>query len=472
MIEMDQRSKIAVLGYGVEGKAMLDYLVDHNYDNITVCDENVDIKDKMPDGVSVRLGPEYLDNLMDFEVIFRSPGIRYLEPRLQAAKAAGVGVTSGTAFFMDQAICPVIGVTGTKGKGTTCTLIYEMLKDAGEDVYLGGNIGNPPIEFLDKINAKSVVVLELSSFQLQDLENSPDYAVLLNTTTDHLDYHVDRNEYLSAKESLLAHQNDDSIAVLNKDYNYVEHYEPLVKGDLKYVSVEERVSDGAYVTAAHRHGGTGGAGQVGDEIFYSAGGKEEKICSVSDVALIGSHNLENVLPAIVIAKEFDVENKYIVKVIKEFKGLPHRLELVKEVKGVEYYNDSFSTTAETSMAAVDSFDEPTVLIAGGSGKGLDYSEWATKILTKPSLHTVILIGSTAEQMDQAIIDAEKKLGEAEGSPTKVILRKDLEEAVLEAFVRAEEGGVVVMSPAAASLDQFKNYKYRGRAFREAVAKLR
>ncbi|NIA01897.1 MAG: UDP-N-acetylmuramoyl-L-alanine--D-glutamate ligase [Nitrospirae bacterium] len=458
MIEMDQRSKIAILGYGVEGKAMLEYLVNHEHDDITVCDKNVDIKDKMPQGVSVRFGSEYLDNLMDFDVIFRSPGIRYLEPRIQAAKAAGTEITSSTAFFMDQAVCPVIGVTGTKGKGTTCTLIHEMLDAAGEDSHLGGNIGKPAIGFLDKIKGKSVVVLELSSFQLQDLENSPKYAVILNTTTDHLDYHVDRNEYLRAKESLLAHQKEDSVTVLNKDYDYVEHYAPLVKGSKKYVSVEERVQDGAYV--------------VGDELFYSSGGKEEKICSVSDVALIGSHNLENVLPAIVIAKEFDVDTKKIVKVIKEFKGLPHRLELVKEVKGVRYYNDSFSTTAETCMAAVESFDEPTVLIAGGSDKGLDYSEWATKILTKPSLHTVILIGSTAEQMDQAIIDSEKKLGDAEGSPTKIILRKDLEEAILEAFARAEEGGVVVMSPAAASLDQFRNYKYRGRTFREAVAKLR
>ncbi|MCK4828181.1 UDP-N-acetylmuramoyl-L-alanine--D-glutamate ligase, partial [bacterium] len=286
------------------------------------------------------------------------------------------------------------------------------------------------------------------------------------TTTDHLDYHADRDEYLQAKESLLAHQKKDSLAVLNKDYDYVEHYEPLLKGAGKYVSVEGKVealkddlkASGAYV--------------AGDEIFYSRDGKEEKICDVSDVALVGSHNLENILPAIVIAKEFDVKNQHICQIIKKFEGLPHRLEFVKEVKGVRYYNDSFSTTAETSMAAVDSFDEPTVLIAGGSDKGLDYSEWALKILTKPSLHTVILIGSTAKKMDQAIIDADEKLGEAEGSPTKVILRQDLEEAILEAFALAEEGGVVVMSPAAASLDQFENYKERGKMFRSAVGKLK
>jgi len=458
MIEMDQRSKIGILGYGIEGKALLKYLVRHQYDDITVCDKEVELKERMPDGVSVRLGPQYLDNLTDFDVLFRSPGVRYLEPRVQAAKTAGVEVTSGTAFFLDQAICPVVGVTGTKGKGTTCTLIFEMLKLANLDAHLGGNIGKSAIGFLDKVKGKSVTVLELSSFQLQDLENSPKYAVILNTTTDHLDYHADRDEYLQAKESLLAHQKKDSVAVLNKDYDYVEHYEPLVKGAGKYVSVDKKVEDGAYA--------------VDDEIFYSRDGKEEKICNVSDVALVGAHNLENILPAIVIAKEFDVDNKHIIKTIKEFKGLPHRLELVEEIKGVRYYNDSFSTTAETSMAAVDSFDEPTVLIAGGSDKGLDYSEWALKILTKPSLHTVILIGSTTKKMDQAIIDAEEKLGEAEGSPTKVILRQDLEEAVLEAFALAEEGGVVVMSPAAASLDQFENYKERGKMFRSAVGKLK
>ena len=148
---MDQRSKIGILGYGVEGKALLKYLVRHQYDDITVCDKEVELKERMPDGVSVRLGAQYLDNLTDFDVLFRSPGVRYLEPRVQAAKTAGVEVTSGTAFFLDQAVCPVIGVTGTKGKGTTCTLIFEMLKLAKLDAYLGGNIGKPAIGFLDKI---------------------------------------------------------------------------------------------------------------------------------------------------------------------------------------------------------------------------------------------------------------------------------------------------------------------------------
>ncbi len=454
---MDQRSKIAILGFGVEGRAVLEYLQKRGYHEVTVCDQNVDLRAEMPDGVSVRLGERYLENLNDFEVIFRSPGIRYLDPHIQYAKQMGVEITSSTAFFLDQCPCKVIGVTGTKGKGTTCTLIYEILKKAKKKVELGGNIGQPAIEFLDKVKGDDIVVLEMSSFQLQDLVVSPGYAVLLNTTTDHLDYHADREEYLQAKEAILSHQPKNSTAVLNGDYEYVRFYKSLVKGELKMVSVKEEV-DGAYV-------------QDG-EIFYKEGKKKEKIMEASEIGLIGSHNLENVLPAVVITKAFGVSNELIREVVKKFKGLPHRLEFVKEVKSVSFYNDSFSTTPETSMAAVDSFDVPTVLIAGGFDKGLDYSDWAIKILTKVSLEVVILMGNTADIMENALKTAEEKLGEAEGSPTKVVRVKDMTEAVKKAFKEAKDGGVVVMSPASSSFDLFANYKERGKKFMEEVEKLK
>ncbi len=434
------------------------YLEKHKYENLTVCDKNVALKAEMPSGVSVHLGKEYLDKLSEFDVIFRSPGIPFLTPQIQLALKKGAEVTSAISFFLDQCPGKTIGVSGTKGKGTTSTLIYKMLKKSGKDVYLGGNIGEPPINFLDKLKRNSIVVLELSSFQLQDLKISPDYAVLLNTTSDHLDYHVDRGEYLQAKENLLAHQKKDSAAVLNKDYEYVKYYSSLVKGRKFEVSVKAVVKDGAYAKNGI--------------VYYSRKGKKEEIMQANKVGLIGSHNLENILPATVIAKEFKVGTKDIVAVLKSFKGLPHRLEFVKDVGGVRYYNDSFSTTPETSMAAVDSFDEPTILIAGGSDKGLDYENWAIKILTKPSLRTVILIGNTAEKMEKAIVDAEAKLGDAIGSPTKVLKRKSFEDAVLTAYAETSKGWVVVMSPAAASFDMFKNYKERGEKFREIVGRLR
>lgn len=459
---MNHRDKIAILGYGLEGKAMLKYLLKHEFGNITVCDRNVDLPDKMPDGVSARLGKDYLDGLLDFNVIFRSPGIPFLDGNVQASSKNGVHVTSVIDYFMDQCPCSVVGVTGTKGKGTTCSLIFEMLKKSGrkedKDVFLGGNIGRPPIEFLDKLKVNNIVVLELSSFQLQDLKKSPRYAVILNTTTDHLDYHADRDEYLHAKEKILAGQHEDSIAVLNMDYEYSKYYAPLTKGKVFWMSTFSAVSDGAYV----KNG----------VIFYSRSGESEKIAKVSDVKLIGSHNLENIMSAVVIAKELGVSGRECEAVIKSFENLPHRLEFVREVGGVKFYNDSYSTTPETSMAAVDSFDEPTVLIAGGFDKGLDYSEWAVRILTKPNLHTVILVGNTADKMENALISAEDKLGEAEGFPTKILRRGNLEEAVVDAFAECSEGSVVVMSPAASSFDLYKDYKERGAEFIRNVKKLR
>jgi len=235
---MDQRSKIAILGFGVEGQAVLAYLKKHEYGDITVCDQNVDIKKELPAGVSAHLGKDvYLENLEKFDVIFRSPGVKYLSPELQTAIAEGKEVTSCINFFMDQCPCPVIGISGTKGKGTTSTLIHKILEKGGVKSYLGGNIGDPPIAFLDKLKAKDVVVLELSSFQLQDLDKSPKFAVLLNTTVDHLDYHVDAQEYMEAKEGLLVRQNKDSIAIMNKDYEYSKYYKPLVNGGLFWASV-------------------------------------------------------------------------------------------------------------------------------------------------------------------------------------------------------------------------------------------
>ncbi len=459
---MDKRSKIAVLGFGIEGKAMLSYLVKHGFHNTTVCDVNVDLEDHLPDGISAILGPEYLDDLSSFDVVFRTPGIPFLHPQIQIAKQNGALVTSVSKFFIEHCPCPIIGITGTKGKGTTASLVFEMLKKSGmkegKDVFLGGNIGNPPIEFLDKLKTDNVVVLEMSSFQLQDLEKSPRYAVLLNTTSDHLDYHVDTGEYMRAKEGILATQHADCVAVLNKDYEYFGHYKSLVKGDLKVVSMKGKVEDGAFVKDG--------------EIFYAASGKEKKIADVSEVKLVGVHNLENILPAVVIAKEFGVSDANIRAAVKSFKNLPYRIELVREFNGVKFFNDSYSTNPETSMAAVDSFDEPTVLIAGGYDKGASYDEWALKILTKPNLHTVILIGDTAEKMEKALISAEEKLGAAEGSPTKILRRNLMEDAVLDAYAESEDGCVVVLSPAAASFDMYENYKKRGVDFVKCAKKLR
>ncbi|PKL36496.1 UDP-N-acetylmuramoyl-L-alanine--D-glutamate ligase [Candidatus Peregrinibacteria bacterium HGW-Peregrinibacteria-1] len=450
---LTKESKIAILGYGLEGVAMLNWLVSKHYGNVTVCDASVDIEDRMPNGVSVRLGENYLKDLGDFDVIFRSPGVKFLEPEIQKAVNRGVVVTSVTAFFVDHCPCPIIGVTGTKGKGTTSTLIYEILKKAGRSVYLGGNIGLPAIEFLDDLKGDDLVVLELSSFQLQDMKKSPKFGVFLNTTEDHLDYHEDRGEYLRAKESLLMHQNENGVAVLNDDYEYVNYYKKLVKGALKLVSMEHEVADGAFVRD--------------EAVWYAKDGEMERVVEVADIGLVGRHNLENVMPAVVITKELGVENSVINEAVVAFKGLPHRLEFVREVDGVRYFNDSFSTTPETSVAAVDAFDEDMVLIAGGFDKGLDYKNWALKILLDKSLRAVVLVGDTTEKMQNEIEDAKERLGDALGSATLVMTADDLKEAIDKAREFLKKG-VIVMSPGSSSFDLYSSYKERGERFREVV----
>jgi len=459
---MDQHSKIAILGFGVEGRVIMKWLHEHQYGNITVCDRNVDLDYEMPEGVSVHLGETYLNDLTDFDTLFRSPGISTLKTELQEARAAGVEMTSSINFFMDQCPCPVIGVTGTKGKGTTSTLIYEILKKSGlkenENVFFGGNIGLSPINFLDKLNGSCFVVLELSSFQLHDVDKAPHYAVVLNTTIDHMDYHADKQEYMEAKEKILTMQNEKCIAVLNKDYEYSKYYKPLVKGALREVSVNSAVDDGAFVKDGI--------------IFYAKGGKSEEIMKVSEITLVGPHNIENVLPAVTIALELGIDKECVRDAVMDFKNLPHRLEFVRDFKGVKFYNDSFSTNVQTSIAAVNSFDEPTVLIAGGHDKGFDYYEWAKVILTKDSLETVILIGGNAQKLEDSILKVEEELGELVGSPTKVLRRESMEEAVLDAFANLENGGVVVLSPAAASFDMYDNYKERGNDFASCALKMR
>jgi UDP-N-acetylmuramoylalanine--D-glutamate ligase len=466
---MNQHSKIAVVGYGVEGQEMLKYLRKHKFDNVTVCDQDVQLKKKMPDGISVRLGEHYLEGLHQFDVVFRSPGVPHSDPEFAKAAVLGTRVTSPTEFFLEQCPCTVIGVTGTKGKGTTSTLIYEILREHSKlgrkSVYLGGNIGNPPIEFLDKVKKNHVVVLELSCFQLGDLTKSPHIAVILNTTIDHLDYYPDRGAYMRAKELILTHQDGDDIAVLNADYPYVKYYKPLVAGRMKMVSVKgKKVKDGVVVR-------DGWVVAVKD-------GKEEKIVKVSDIALVGSHNLENVSPAVAVAREYGVSAKVIRRVVKKFRGLEHRIELMGKKKGVAYYNDSFSTNPMTSIAAIDSFEEPTFLIAGGSDKGLGYGEWAKRAVTKGSLKGVVLNGETAGMMKKAL---DKAGAGRKGSGMKVVVVDDLQSAFAKARAMAEakaravrkrkggaHGAVVVMSPAAASFDQFKNYKERGKKFGKMV----
>ena len=352
-----KNKKIAVIGKGIEGQSSAKYLKKHGAD-VTILDE--------------KQGKDYLQNLDKYDFIVRSPGVK--PELLKNAKE----ITSQIKLFFDLAPCKIIGVTGTKGKGTTSSLIYEMLKKQGFDAYLGGNIGEPPFEFLDKLNARSIVVLELSSFQLLDLDKSPHIAVMLMTTSEHLDWHSSIGEYIDAKRNILKFQTSKDFAILNRDYAASNESDIHTKAKVFYVSTERNGYEGCFIKD--------------NAVFLNLNGREEKIIATSEILLPGKHNLENACAAVMAAILSGVSKQNIVSVLKTFKGLVHRLELVDTIKGVRYYDDSFSTTPETAIAAINAFKNPEILILGGSSKNSNFEELGKTISNAENIKAIIGIG--------------------------------------------------------------------------------
>jgi len=452
-------SKIAILGMGVEGIAIKEYLVKHGFKNLTLCDEKNNLEEYSND-FNLRIGQNAFKNLSEFDVIFRSPGIHKNHPGLIEAINSKTLVTSATKIFFEICPCKIIGITGTKGKGTTSSLIYEILKTANRDVYLGGNIGNSPLNFLDKLDTNSIVVLEMSSFQLHDLKQSPHISIVLNTTQDHLDYHADIEEYLSAKESIVSNQTPEDFAIFNIDYPYAKRYSKLTNGKKFWVSKNsannQKIINGGFVDK--------------DSLVLNIDGNKNIIGNINEVGLIGPHNIENILPASLACKILGIENKVIAQTIKRFRGLPHRLEFIKEINGIAYYNDSFSTTPETCIAAIKSFSKPITLIIGGSEKHSDFTELGKTIIKQENLKTVILMGETGPRILKTIQKAYGKTNLMK-LPVEIISVNGYEEAFNLAHKKAGNNSVVLLSPASASFDMFENYKVRGKTFRKWVESL-
>ncbi len=446
-----RHKKIAVLGLGIEGEDVVKFLIKHEAKDITIFDQKNGKElgiayQKLKNLISnFKLGPNYLkDGLTDFDIIFRSPALKPSMPELVEAKKAGIEISSATKLFFD--LCPgkIIGVTGTKGKGTTSTLIYKILKKAGKKVFLAGNIGVPMLSLLPKLDKKSWVVLELSSFQLQDLKKSPHIAVVLFITSEHLDYHKDTEEYIEAKANIVRYQKEKDFAVLNADNQVSSSFAALTPAEIYCFSRFKKVN-GAYVK---------------DGKIYLFG---QLIGETKKLKLIGSHNWDNICAATVVAWIIGVGSKAIKSGVFGFSGLEHRLELVRKIKGVIFYNDSFSTTPETTTAAIRSFNQPIILIAGGSEKGADFSHLGKEIANS-SVRVLVLIGKEAKRIRKAVLDA--------GFKEKIIFQpKNMKEIVKSAFSQAKAGDVVLLSPACASLDMFKNYKDRGDQFKKYVCAL-
>ena len=395
--------KVAIIGYGIEGQDAEKFLKSKSA-KVTILDQ----KDNL----------NYLNNLNKYGLIVRSPGVYPYKPEFKNIK-----VTTSTQVFFEEFKGKTIGVTGTKGKGTTSTLIYNILKSAGMDVYLAGNIGKPLLGLLPKLTSKSYVVMEMSSFQLIDLDTSPNISVVLNITSDHMDWHKNIKEYIEAKKNIVKFQKTSDWAVINSEYKIPKSFAKETKANI---------------------------------IFFSKKKLDEKY--KHDLVLRGKHNLENIAAAVSVAKILDIKTEIIKKNVKEFKGLEHRLEFVREFAGVKYYNDSFATGPQPTIAAIKSFTEDETLILGGSDKGLDYEELGKVIDKMKNVKNIILIGQIRDQIKKYI--KAKKIFDLEFSNMQAIINK--------AFDITKKDGVVILSPAAASFDMFKDYKDRGNQFKEVV----
>ena len=397
------------------------------------------------------LGKKALDNLGQYDVLVRSPGVKTLRKELQEAREKGVKVTSQTQIFLEECPCRVIGVTGTKGKGTTSTLIYEMLKKSGFDAYLGGNIGQPPFDFLNKLTPQSVIVLELSSFQLQDVTISPHIAVLLMITPEHLNYHKDLSEYVDAKRNILKFQTEKDFTILNRDYLSSHESDVLTEGKVFYVSRERTgVEQGCFV----RDGA----------VWVSMKGVEWKVIALDEIKLLGKHNLENVCAAVMASTLSGSAKEDIVAVLSQFTGLEHRLELVRDVGGVKYYDDSIATNPESAIAGIEAFEAPKILILGGVTEGSSFEILGKMIAKNSSIKAVIGIGKEWPNIKSEIIKHKSPILLIEGA-------RDMHAVVQAAAKIAKANDIVLLSPACKSFDMFKNYKERGEQFKKEVARL-
>ena len=431
--------KIAIAGYGQEGKSSYKYWSADPKNELTVFDENK-IEQMEPDGVFAIIGSDAFSQLNGYDLVIRTAG-------LAPSKIVTDGkIWSATNEFFAKCPAPIIGVTGTKGKGTTASLIASIFEAAGKKVWLLGNIGTPSLDALGEIKADDIVVYELSSFQLWDLESSPHIAVVLLIEPDHLNVHTDFGDYVDAKSNIRRFQKSGDLCVFN----------PANELSLQIANVS---SEGKAVRyAVPDDGGV----YIKEDAFYE---NEHKICSIDALQLIGNHNVENACAALTVARFYKLTDTDIESGLRKFQGLPHRIEFIREIDGVKYYNDSFSSAPSATIAAIKSFEQPEILILGGIDKGADFSELADAIANQNNIKSVIIMGEIRHKLAETIKQV---------SPSLQVETTDLTtlQPIIElAKSYARSGDVVVMSPGCASFDMFINFYDRGNQFRDIVNSL-
>lgn len=452
-----KNKKVALIGTGVSHIDLIGLLLKKNID-VTVCDKKTreemgELADSLESkGAKLSLGENYLDAIYMSDVVFRTPGMYFLSPELQKARDMGVVVTSEMEAFFDLCPCKIYGITGTDGKTTTTTVITEMLERSGKKVHKGGNIGRALLPIIEDISPDDIAVVELSSFQLISMRRSPDIAIITNIYPDHLNVHKSMEEYIGAKKNLILHQNAFSKTVLNLDNERTNALSDEVRGDLLKFSRLSKLQRGSFL----------------DEdgwLCFTDGEKTEKLVHKDSIKIPGLHNVENYLAAIA-AVYGEVSVEAIRETAENFGGVEHRIEFVRELDGVKYYNDSIATSPVSVIAGLNAFDRKLIVIAGGSDKKLDYTTMSEAINNK--VKSLILLGATADKIEAAV----KGYSGYDENNCRIYRVETMEEAVAKAREIAKSGDIVTLSPASASFDHYKNFEERGKHYKSIVNALK
>ena len=451
LVEWKSR-RIAVLGLGVSNRPLVRLLLRFGCD-VTGCDKTP--REKLEDevleleksGCKLSLGDAYLDGI-EADVVFRTPGMHPGNPAIEGLRAGGAKITSEMEVFFELCPCNTIAVTGSDGKTTTTTLVSELLKAEGKTVWLGGNIGTPLLSSIPDMKPDHFAVVELSSFQLMDMERSAQRAVITNLAPNHLDVHKDMDEYISAKTNVFNFQNKDGLLIVNADNAITA---PMVgKGETRYFSRQKRLENGVYLA---------------DGMIYRAkNGVSEKVMDSSMILLPGIHNVENYMTAIAVTDGL-VSDESIRHVAQTFGGVEHRIELVRVKDGVRFYNDSIASSPSRTIAGLRSFQEQVILIAGGYDKQIPFDVLGPEVCKH--VKRLYLTGATAQKIHDAVVNCPDYVP---GKP-EILMIEDFTETVHAAAASAQAGDVVLLSPACAAFDKFKNFMVRGKFFKKLVQEL-
>ena len=451
-----RNKRVAIIGLGVSNIPLIDYLYNLGskimvFNNKPIDTLESNILDKIYEyKIEYSFGENYLSKLNGFDVIFRSPSCRPDLPEIQKEVERGAILTSEIELVLK--LCPgkTIGVTGSDGKTTTTSLIYEILKESNLNCYLGGNIGIPLFTKIAEMRPEDYIVLELSSFQLMTMDVSPDIAVITNITPNHLDIHKSYEEYIEAKANIFKYQDENNLLVLNYDNEITKNFAKHAKSKVIYFS-KQKLENGIILD---------------NEIIKECeNGLRRHIVNTKNIKLRGVHNSENICAAIAATNKIATVDSQI-KAVSEFAGVNHRLEFIKEINGAKWYNDSIASSPTRTIAGLNSFSEDIVLIAGGYDKQLDYRPLALPVIKK--VRKLILLGQTSDKIYQAVTELLK----VESKELDIFKVTTLEEAINKAKEVSKKGDIVLFSPASASFDMFKNFEERGNKFKHIVNKIK